>query len=190
MNAMVPGLAGGKMSSSDPNSKIDLLDGPDAVKRKIKAAFCEEGTVEGNGVLAFVEAVVIPISQLRNQQRIDGTNKQPNPFLEPNAPEGTVFTIPRDEKFGGPSHYSSYEQLRADFEAKVVHPKDLKQAVGAAIDALLAPVRAAFAADEEWQRIEKLAYPDPNAKPEKTKKKKVRGARIRGMPLVSCCCVC
>ena len=53
MNKMVPGLTGGKMSSSEPNSKIDFLDPPDVVKRKIKSAFCEEGNVAENGVLAF-----------------------------------------------------------------------------------------------------------------------------------------
>ncbi|KAI0294095.1 hypothetical protein B0F90DRAFT_1335956 [Multifurca ochricompacta] len=72
MNAMVPGLAGGKMSSSDPDSKIDFLDPPDAVRRKIKRAFCEEGNVADNGVLAFVEAVLIPISELRLER---GTGK-------------------------------------------------------------------------------------------------------------------
>ena len=62
---MVPGLGGGKMSSSDPDSKIDFLDTPADVKRKIKRAFCEEGNVEENGVLSFVQMVLIPISQLR-----------------------------------------------------------------------------------------------------------------------------
>jgi tyrosyl-tRNA synthetase len=57
MNPMVPGLGGGKMSVSDPNSKIDLLDTPEVVKKKIKAAFCEEGNIEENGVLSFVGAV-------------------------------------------------------------------------------------------------------------------------------------
>ncbi|KAJ7167401.1 tyrosine tRNA ligase [Mycena crocata] len=56
MNAMVPGLAGGKMSSSDPNSKIDFVDAPEVVRKKIKAAFCEEGKVADNGILSFVEA--------------------------------------------------------------------------------------------------------------------------------------
>ena len=65
MNAMVPGLGGGKMSSSDPNSKIDFLDPPEVVRRKIKAAFCEEGNTAENGVLSFVQAVLIPISELR-----------------------------------------------------------------------------------------------------------------------------
>ena len=37
MNPMVPGLQGGKMSASDPDSKIDVLDTPDAVRRKLKS---------------------------------------------------------------------------------------------------------------------------------------------------------
>uniref|UniRef100_A0A8D8Y8X7 Tyrosine--tRNA ligase n=1 Tax=Cacopsylla melanoneura TaxID=428564 RepID=A0A8D8Y8X7_9HEMI len=41
MNPMVPGLAGGKMSSSEEDSKIDLLDPPAVVKKKLKKAFCE-----------------------------------------------------------------------------------------------------------------------------------------------------
>ena len=65
MNAMVPGLAGGKMSSSDPNSKIDFLDTAEVIRKKIKAAFCEEGNVEDNGLLSFIEAVLIPVNQLR-----------------------------------------------------------------------------------------------------------------------------
>jgi len=36
MNPMVPGLTGTKMSSSEENSKIDLLDSAAQVKKKIK----------------------------------------------------------------------------------------------------------------------------------------------------------
>ena len=36
MNPMVPGLAGGKMSASDPDSKIDILDNAEAVRKKLK----------------------------------------------------------------------------------------------------------------------------------------------------------
>lgn len=49
MNFMVPGLMGSKMSSSDPDSKIDLLDDVRTVERKIKKAFCEEGNIQENG---------------------------------------------------------------------------------------------------------------------------------------------
>ncbi|CAB4066639.1 YARS [Lepeophtheirus salmonis] len=36
MNPMVPGLTGSKMSSSEEDSKIDLLDAPAAIKKKLK----------------------------------------------------------------------------------------------------------------------------------------------------------
>ncbi|KAJ7334771.1 tyrosine tRNA ligase [Mycena albidolilacea] len=178
MNAMVPGLAGGKMSSSDPNSKIDFLDGPDVVKKKIKAAFCEEGNVAENGILAFIEAVLIPISQLRLENIKKGGSilekgGDLKPFASDDAPEGTVFSIERDEKFGGSTHYACYEDLKNDFAEKKLHPKDLKATVVDALNRLLDPIRKAFAEDEEAQKIEKLAYPDPNAKEKKVKKPKV-----------------
>ncbi|KAF8121846.1 hypothetical protein K438DRAFT_1853920 [Mycena galopus ATCC 62051] len=46
-------------------------------------------------------------------------------------------------------------------------------AVADALNRLLDPIRKAFAEDEEAQKIEKLAYPDPNAKEKKQKKPKV-----------------
>jgi tyrosyl-tRNA synthetase len=183
MNEMVPGLAGGKMSSSDPNSKIDLLDAPAAVTKKIRAAFCEEGNVAENGLLAFVKAVLIPISELRLERRkmskeqreaegvSDADVEAQQPFVGEGAPEGTVFSIVRDEKFGGSTHYASFIELRDSFEAKQVHPKDLKDAVGGAIQSLLAPIRKIYEEDEEWKKIEALAYPDPNARVGEKKKK-------------------
>ncbi|KIK05915.1 hypothetical protein K443DRAFT_90447, partial [Laccaria amethystina LaAM-08-1] len=95
MNTMVPGLAGsGKMSASDPNSKIDFLNFPDIVKKKLRAAFCEEGNVEENGVLAFVGALLIPMSQLRllHQQSGElepGLGDRPTPIYHPE----TVFSV-------------------------------------------------------------------------------------------------
>ncbi|KAG6371016.1 hypothetical protein JVT61DRAFT_10737 [Boletus reticuloceps] len=74
MNTMVPGLMGGKMSSSDPESKIDFLDPPEVVKRKIKKAFCGEGDVTENGLLAFTKAV-LPISELRLERRQGNTGE-------------------------------------------------------------------------------------------------------------------
>ena len=175
MNAMVPGLAGGKMSSSDPDSKIDFLDPPDAVRRKIKKAFCEEGNVEDNGVLAFVEAVLIPISELRLERAAEKINldsdgeEQQKPFATEGAPTGTVISVSRDEKYGGPMHFSTYAALREAFEKREVHPKDLKGVVADAIVSLLAPIRRRFEESQEWQEVTELAYPPPVA--EKKKKK-------------------
>lgn len=184
MNAMVPGLAGGKMSSSDPDSKIDFLDPPDAVRRKIKKAFCEEGNIADNGVLSFVEAVLIPISELRIDRAASkaassagpagGSREEAeeqNSFVFEGAPAGTVFSVSRDEKYGGPMHFSTYDALRDAFEKRDVHPRDLKGAVADALVSLLAPIRKRFEESKEWQDVTELAYPSPV--PAK-KKKKVR----------------
>lgn len=168
------------MSASDPNSKIDFLDPPEVVRKKIRAAFCEEGNPD-NGVLAFVNAVLIPISQLRLERRqgLDGeemkqaTVNQP-PLGSEEAPEGTLFSVIRPEKFGGPLHYKTYQEIEDDFSNKELHPKDLKGAVAEAIINLLAPIQDAYKNDPEWQAVTAAAYPDPNAKPETKKKKKVR----------------
>lgn len=177
MNAMVPGLAGGKMSSSDPDSKIDFLDPPDAVRRKIKKAFCEEGNVEDNGILAFVEAVLIPISELRLERAAEKTGsnsegeEQLKPFATEGAPTGTVISVSRDEKYGGPMHFSTYDALREAFEKREVHPKDLKGAVADAIVSLLAPIRRRFEESKEWQEVTELAYPPPVTEKKKKKEK-------------------
>ncbi|KAF5335682.1 hypothetical protein D9611_009679 [Ephemerocybe angulata] len=178
MNAMVPGLGGGKMSASDPNSKIDLLEAPEVVKKKIKLAFCEEGNIEENGVLAFVGAVIIPVSQLR-KERIEAakaagkpTDALPKPFVVEGAPEDAVFSIYRDEKWGGSSHYKSFAEIQQDFKDKKIHPGDLKTAVTNGINELLKPIRAAYEASKEWQEVEALAYPKAVA-PVKKKKEKV-----------------
>ncbi|KAJ1374704.1 hypothetical protein KIN20_037453 [Parelaphostrongylus tenuis] len=60
MNPMVPGLTGSKMSSSEADSKIDLLDSHEVVERKIRAAVCHRQE-DGNGVLAFFNFVLFPI---------------------------------------------------------------------------------------------------------------------------------
>ncbi|KAM3717522.1 Tyrosine--tRNA ligase, cytoplasmic [Dirofilaria immitis] len=60
LNPMVPGLQGSKMSSSEENSKIDLLDKADIVQKKIDSAICNRNSNE-NGVLAFYEHVLFPI---------------------------------------------------------------------------------------------------------------------------------
>ncbi|KAI6174963.1 Tyrosine--tRNA ligase [Aphelenchoides bicaudatus] len=63
MNYMVPGLIGSKMSSSEENTKIDLLDSPEVVERKVQSANCSKTGEDGvdSGVLAFFKHVVFPI---------------------------------------------------------------------------------------------------------------------------------
>jgi tyrosyl-tRNA synthetase len=68
----VPGLAGGKMSSSEEDSKIDLLDTAATVQRKVSKAFCELGNVTENGVLSFCKHVIFPL--LRNEGNLHTCN--------------------------------------------------------------------------------------------------------------------
>ncbi len=49
------------MSSSEEDSKIDLLDSAASVKKKLKMAFCEPGNVEDNGILSFCKFVIFPV---------------------------------------------------------------------------------------------------------------------------------
>lgn len=153
MNSMVPGLSGGKMSSSDPNSKIDFLDSPSVVKSKIAKAHCAPGEVEGNGVLAFVRHAVAPVGELmcgqgRPEDRIWAGELD------------AVFTITGDPKHGGSTvHYKTIDALEQAYAAGEVHPGDLKAAVVAAINSLLKPVQEDFATDPEFKKTEALAYP-------------------------------
>lgn len=153
MNPMVPGLGqGGKMSASDPNSKIDILEEPKQVKKKINSAFCAPGVVEDNGLLSFIEFVVAPIQELKH-----GAN-----YFK--------FDIDRPEKFGGPVSYSSIDDIKKDFAEQKLAPPDLKAGVTEAINELLAPIREEFQNNPEFQEAEAKGYPAPV--PEKTKKAK------------------
>lgn len=151
MNKMVPGLAGGKMSSSDPNSKIDFLDSPEVVVRKIEAASCEDGIIKDNGVLAFVGNVIVPIEALmRSQGRVGDAIWV--------GAEESVFTV--EEEGGKLHHFATFEALELEFAAGTVKPAGLKQAVAKAINALLKPIQEDLLNDLEFARISKLAYPD------------------------------
>lgn len=165
MNPMVPGLGqGGKMSSSDPNSKIDIIEKPKKVKKKINSAFCAPGNVEENGLLFFVQFVLGPVYELTH-----GT--------------GTFqFFIDRPEKYGGPITYDSFEDLKTAFKEEKLSPVDLKAGVTAGINKLLEPIIAEYEANPEFQEAAAKGYPEPskNNKQKKQKKQKNRGSRYPG----------
>ncbi|MCO5583781.1 hypothetical protein L7F22_037695 [Adiantum nelumboides] len=184
MNAMVPGLKGSKMSSSDSGSKIDFLDTPTDVKKKLKDAACIEGVVEENGVLAFAKAVLFPISRLRNESKtLDATPVEikglSKPYVSADAPDGTLFSIVRPDKYGGSLHYATYEALEADYADKKLHPLDLKNGVADAINALLEPIQREFNESEEFRKVEELAYPKEKKPEVKKKEKKVNPRHLQ-----------
>jgi tyrosyl-tRNA synthetase len=154
------------MSASDPNSKIDILDPPQVVKKKIKEAFAAPGEVEGNGLLAFIKSVLLPIAALQDK----------SPFITEDAPAGTVFSVNRPDKHGGAMHYSDYPSLETAYASETLHPADLKLGVTDAIITLLKPIQEEFTNDPTYQEAEKLAYPPP---PEPEKKKKVKKVNPR-----------
>ncbi|XP_071800848.1 tyrosine--tRNA ligase, cytoplasmic-like [Asterias amurensis] len=138
MNPMVPGLTGTKMSSSDEDSKIDLLDTPESLKKKLKKAFCEPGNIAENGVLSFVKHVLMPLSQ-------------------------GGFLIERNEKFGGNITYPDFETLEQAFAKEDVHPGDLKSAVVRELNRLMEPIRKTFQSSE-LKKLTSQAYPPPPKK--------------------------
>nr|MBT4247261.1 tyrosine--tRNA ligase [Candidatus Woesearchaeota archaeon] len=137
MNPMIPGLTGDKMSSSEEASKIDLLDDVKTVVKKMNKAYCEEGVIEGNGVLAFLKNIIFPILD----------NKEES------------FVIKRDEKYGGDLTFEDYGKVECDFKEKKLHPADLKSGVAAELNKILEPLRKAYEADEKIQFTTSLAYP-------------------------------
>ncbi|KAI5970035.1 TYS1 [Candida margitis] len=165
MNPMVPGLGqGGKMSASDPNSKIDILEEPKVVKKKVNSAYCAPGEVKDNGLIAFVEYVIQPIHELKTGET------------------GSFdLTIDRPEKYGGPIHYDSVDQLKKDYAEGKLAPPDLKIGVADRINELLAPIREEFERNEEFQLAQKNGYPVEQPKQDKkVKKPKNKGTKYPG----------
>ena len=125
MNPMIPSFNSGdpnaKMSSSDINSKIDLLDKPKSIKKKIGKAYCEEGNPDC-GLIKFVEFVLFPIQEFKNKK----------------------FIIERSDKHGGDIKFKDFNELLYNFKSKNLHPIDLKQGISEWLIELLDPVRSYF----------------------------------------------
>ena len=131
MNSMVPGLAGGKMSSSDPKSKIDLLDDPATIRKKIAKAYCAPAQIEGNGILAFIQHVLLLYSQLQSP---DGKTVAISVVLKGQA-EATTF--------------KSFAQLVEACEADLLTPQLAKKIVEEGLVKLTTSIRQDFEANEE-----------------------------------------
>lgn len=129
MTPLIPGLTGKKMSASDPKSKIDLLDNEKDVQSKIRKAYCEEGVVDDNGILAFLKHVIMVLKKDKKE----------------------TFIVERPEKFGGNLEFSNYNEIEQIFLKKQLHPLDLKNALAKEINNLLSVFR------ENKEKLEKVA---------------------------------
>jgi len=122
------------------------------------------GKFTDNGVPSSVKAILILISKLQLERAASkaaaggdrngsgvGSGGEQKPFALEGTPPGTVFSVSRDDKYGGPMHFPSYDPLKEAFEKRDsdVHPKDLKGAAAGAPVSLLAPIRRCFDESKE-----------------------------------------
>ncbi|MFX1442237.1 MAG: tyrosine--tRNA ligase [Promethearchaeota archaeon] len=107
-----------KMSKSDPDTAVFMLDSFADIKRKITKAYCPPRQIEENPILEYCKYIIF--------ERID------------------KFSVERPEKYGGNVEYSSYEDLERDYAAGKLNPPDLKPAVIKCLNQFLEPIREHF----------------------------------------------
>lgn len=132
---ILPGLGGGKMSSSQEGSKVNVTDPPETVEKKIKDAYCPAGEVKDNVVLKYVDNLLFPLLVDR----------------------GEDFVVERAKNYGGDVTYGSYRGLKQDFLEEELHPQDLKKALAKELAKIMKPIRERF---EDKEGLIKKAYPD------------------------------
>ncbi|KAF5671406.1 tyrosyl-trna synthetase [Fusarium heterosporum] len=164
MNTMVPGLGDAeKMSSSEPNSKIDILDTSEMVEKKLRKAVCIPKRAEGNGLIAFVGHVIFRVASIK--------------LGKPR------FVI--EQSNGVPLVYEDIRMLEKDFEQDVVTPQMIKAALTKTLYQLLEPIRRDFRASEEWQRVSALGYPPEEERKSSWTKVERRKSMSRRVPTMT-----
>ena len=107
-----------KMSKSAPESSILIHDEPEAIRNKIRGAYCPPKEIKGNPILEISKYILLPWER--------------------------SFEIDRPEKYGGPIDFATYEELENDYREGKIHPLDLKNAVAESLVKILEPVREEF----------------------------------------------
>lgn len=128
-----------KMSSSNPETKIDFLDTKIQIKSKINKTYCYPGDIEDNSLLSILEYIIFPILEIKNKK----------------------FIINRPEKYGGPIIYENSQQIKLDFQNNNLHPSDLKLGIIDNLDFIIDPIRNKFE-EPELQNLLNSAYPKLN----------------------------
>ena len=116
-----------KMSKSDPDSAIFMLDSPQDIKRKITKAYCPPKEVIENPILEYCKYIIFEL--------IDS------------------FKIERPEKYGGNIEYHSYPAMEKDYSTGNLTPPDLKPAVIKYLNQLLGPIREHFEKDKKAREL-------------------------------------
>ena len=113
------GLAEAKMSKSDPGTGIALPAERAEIDARIAGAFCPAKQLEGNPIVEAVRFIVLPW-------------------------EGKL-AVERAAKHGGPVEFADEASFVRAWTEGALHPQDLKTAVAASLDRLVAPARRYFA---------------------------------------------
>ena len=125
-----------KMSASDINSKIDLLDTRGELKNKINKAYCLPMDIDDNSLMVITDKIIFPILHRLNEK----------------------FVINRKEKFGGPVTYDNIDDMKNDFKVDKLYPTDFKLGVLDMFDKILTPIRKTFEMEQNKNLVKK-AYP-------------------------------
>jgi len=131
-----------KMSKSDPDSAILMLDNPEDIKRKINKAYCPPKEIVENPVLEYCKYIIFELIE--------------------------SFKVERSEKYGGNIEYNSYEEMEKDYGEGKLNPPDLKSAVIKYLNQLLQPVRKHFEKDKKAREL--YTFVKKEYKKEKSKK--------------------
>ena len=116
-----------KMSKSDPDSAIFMLDSSGDVKRKINKAYCPPKQIEENPILEYCKYIIF--------ERVE------------------KFFVERLAKYGGNVEYSSFSDLEKDYAAGKLNPPDLKPAVIKYINQFLVPIREHFEKNKKAKEL-------------------------------------
>lgn len=133
MNPLIPGLTkSGKMSSSEPPSKIDYEDSDESITNKLLSAFSIDGKVENNGLISIIKYIIFEFYK-------------------------NGFIVNREEKYGGNIHYLSYSQFEQDFIENKICSIDLKPCISKLIIEIISPIRNLI---NNNNHLLQLAYPN------------------------------
>ena len=130
MNKIVPGLSttakdsniSTKMCASNISTKIDIIDSPESIKKKISKTYCLDGDAEDNSPLGVIENLVFPLVG--------------------------KFVINRNEKYGGNITFDTFSSLKEEVAKGSknggIHPSDLKSGLTDFFINFLKPIREHF----------------------------------------------
>lgn len=146
MNKLVPGLSNvkqdntidNKMSASNEQSKIDLLDGNKQIKKKINSAYCLPGDTKDNSLMVILEEVIFKIMEHRDET-FDVTIRN----------KDTSETIDKS--------YNNINDVKEDFKTELLYPNDFKLAISKYLIDLIKPIREKMNT-KEMKMIIKQSY--------------------------------